>query len=279
MEYLVSTNWLKQHQHCDDLVILDCMNFSKLDNSTGNYRTYSGHLEWRQEHIKGAGFADFSAEMSGQHETFRNVLPSPQELAVAIGSLGISNKHRVVLYDSSQSMWAARLWWMLCWIGFENVAVLDGGLQKWKADGGRTVNTYKKRQPESLVPHFQPGFFVSKEVVLEAIEDANVLIIDALSKEQYNGQTSILGLCGHIPGAINIPAESLIDPKTGLFFPFEKLPLHFQSNKSQRTIIYCGSGIAAASVAFTMVRLGFQDVAIYMPGLQEWVSKEYPLVN
>jgi len=178
------------------------------------------------------------------------------------------------------SMWAARVWWMLRWVGFDNAAILDGGWQSWEEEGRRT-STKSYRHPEaSLTLSLRPELFVTREAVTVALGDEFTCIIDALSEAQFRGEASELGLCGHIPGALNIPAASLVHSDTGRYLPESQLADRFPENRSRRTIIYCGSGIAAASNAFTMTRLGFADLTIYMPGLQEWVQyADAPLVN
>ncbi len=271
MESLVSTNWLQEHLHDTDLIILDCTNFAEYDKSANRYLTVSGLPQWKDEHITGAGFADFSKEMSGDTNRYRNTLPDPEKLAVAMGNLGISSQSKVVLYDTCNSMWAARVWWMLRWIGFDNAAVLDGGLSRWKSDGGSTDKLHVSRQSEILTPRIRPDIFVDRQALRIALVDASVLIVDALTQEQFSGKATRLGISGHISGAVNIPAESLVDPCTGEYFSTSTLSARFPDDKTQSTIIYCGSGIAAASTAFTMHRLGFDKVAIYMPGLQEWM--------
>jgi thiosulfate/3-mercaptopyruvate sulfurtransferase len=169
---------------------------------------------------------------------------------------------------------------MLRWIGFDNAAVLDGGLQHWKATGGATTSQITLPEQQALAIHIRPELFVTKADVEKALKDGATLIIDALSEAQFRGSGSDLGICGHIPGAINIPATSLINPDSGQYYPHEKQAGVFPEDPSKPIIVYCGSGIAAASVAFTLHRLGFINVAIYMPGLQEWMcDADAPLIN
>jgi len=277
---LVSVEWLSAHLDDPDLVVLDCTNFAEFDTKTGKYNTISGRKNWAKDHITGSQFADFTDGLSGDCKLYRNTLPDPQHFATALTKLGVGDETRVVLYDTGASMWAARVWWMLRWIGFDKVTVLDGGLAQWKASRGKTTSQFCTPRPRELTAHMRPKIFVTKDDVKASLEDGSTLIIDALSKGQYAGSDSDLGICGHISGAINIPATSLIDPKTGLYYPLEKLACSFPQDRSRPTIIYCGSGIAAASVAYTMHRLGFDNIAIYMPGLQEWMSgTNLPLTN
>jgi len=280
MESMVSARWLSEHLDDPDLVVLDCTNFAELSANGESYRTVSGRRCWEDGHIAGSGFADFTSGLSGDDTQYRNALPDPDRFAAAMGALGVGDDSRVVLYDSVNSMWAARVWWMLRWVGFDNAAVLDGGWRNWKAEGGRISTEPPRHHDATLTPHPRPELFVTKEAVMAALGDGSTCLVDALSEAQFNGTGSALGLSGHIPGAMNIPAASLVDPVTTRYLPGEQLADSFPIEPSTRIILYCGSGIAAASNAYQMTRLGFANVTIYMPGLQEWVrDPDAPLIN
>lgn len=280
MEIIVSTAWLDEHLDDPDLVLLDCTNLAELGPNGRDYITVSGRQHWEQEHIYRSGYADFTLGLSGDATQYRNMLPDPELFAAAMGELGVGDDKRVVLYDAKLSMWAARVWWMLRWVGFDNAAVLDGGWRSWTAEGRRTSTAPSPYEAAVLTPRPRPELFVTREAVMAALDDGSTCIIDALSEAQFKGEKSQLGLCGHIPGALNIPAEDLVDPETTRFLPEDQLADRLAVSGDRRTIIYCGSGIAAASNAHAMVRLGYQDISIYMPGLQEWVYIDgAPLVN
>lgn len=280
MDTLVSHDWLSTHLDDPDLVVIDCTNFANWSEPHGMFRTTSGRNHWIDEHIEGSRHADFTTPgFVGDVSRFRNMLPDPKGFADAMAGLGVHDGARVVLYDDAASLWATRVWWMLRWIGFDKAAVLDGGWQNWDASGGRVSETPRPHDPADLVHGHRPDLFVTREDVLAAIEDGTV-IIDALSEAQFQGQQDELGIKGHIPGAINVPGASLVDQITECFLPDDELAALFPQDKTQRCILYCGSGIAASSVAFVMTRLGYKDVAIYMPGLQEWITDSTaPLVN
>ena len=272
MENLVSTDWLSKHLDDPDLVILDCTNYAEFDASSQRYKTTSGCKNWVEEHIEHSVYADFTKGLAGNCRRFRNTLPEPEQFAVSMGELGVSDHSRVVLYDSGYSMWAARVWWMLRWVGFDNAAILNGGWQSWEAEGRRISSEPSTVKPGQLTIRLRPELFVTKDDIISALEDGSIRLIDALSEVQFSGESSELGLSGHIPTALNIPAASLVDPETAKYIPDALLRDRFLCENAKHTIIYCGSGIAAASNAFVMTRLGFKDLAIYMPGLQEWIE-------
>jgi thiosulfate/3-mercaptopyruvate sulfurtransferase len=280
LEYLVSSKWLDEHLEDSDLVVLDCTNHAAPRTIKEGYVTVSGRESWGQEHIPGSNHADFSSNLSGDKTHYRNALPSPEQFVSAMGALGIGDDSRVVLYDKTNSMWAARVWWMLRWAGFDNAAVLDGGYRDWKLQGRRVSTTFPCTNQQILTLHSRPELFVTKEIVMSSLGDRSTCLIDALSEAQFNGKESDLGLSGHIPGAINIPATSLLEPEPGQYLSDKQLIKILPHNQYERTIIYCGSGIAAASNALIMSRLGYENVSIYMPGLQEWIQDDSaPLVN
>ncbi len=280
MDILVSQDWLSAHLDDPDLVVIDCTNFADWSDADGMYRTTSGRDHWLDEHIATSRHADFTMPgFTGDAARFRNTLPDPQEFADAMARLGVGDGMRVVLYDDAASLWATRVWWMLRWIGFDRAAVLDGGWQNWDANDGRVSHNPTPCRPAKLTAAPRPGLFVTRPDVEAAIA-RGTLLIDALSEAQFLGQQAELGLKGHIPTAINIPGAGLVDQISECFEPLDRLAARFPQDRTQPAIVYCGSGVAAASVAFVMVRLGFEDVALYLPGLQEWTSDpSAPLIN
>ena len=280
MQNLVSVTWLNEQLHNPELRVFDCTNFAEFDARSNKYQTASGRENWKRGHIPSSSYMEFIPGLTGDDTLYRNTLPTPEQFAKTLGELGIGNDSKVVLYDTENSMWAARVWWMLHWIGFDNAVVLDGGFSGWKSKFGAASNDFACYNAASLSCHTRANLFIDQIAMENALDDGSILIIDALGEAQFNGIESSLGLCGHIPGAINIPATSLLDPVTKQFLALKQLVKIFPQDRSTKTIIYCGSGIAAATNAFLMNQLGFKDVAIYMPGLQEWVQNQnLPIIN
>ncbi len=280
MKNLVSIAWLNKHLLDPELRIFDCTNFAEFDFKSNKYRTASGRENWKRGHIAGSSYMEFSSGLTGDNTLYRNTLPSPEQFAETMAELGIGDNSKVVLYDTENSMWAARIWWMLRWIGFDNAVILDGGFSGWKSKHGTVSNDSACYKAASLGCHTRTNLFIDQTAMRDALNNEPILIVDALSEAQFNGHESSLGLCGHIPGAINIPATSLIDPITRQFLVLAQLVKIFPQDRNTKTIIYCGSGIAASTNAFVMNSLGFKDVAIYMPGLQEWVQNtNLPIIN
>lgn len=269
---ILSQNRLRRELKERRTVVLDCTNTARFCSETGRYVTVSGRPEWARCHIAGSGHLDFTRPgLTDGGSWHRNTLPEPGEFALAMARLGIGPDSRIVLYDSVGSQWAARVWWMLRWIGFDNAAVLDGGLGAWRG----YVETGESPAPapgEPLTPRLRPEMFASREDVVATLRGGGV-VIDALSEAQFSGRQSELGLKGHIPGACNIPAETLISAGgTEYRSEMELRPL-FGWDPDQPITLYCGSGVAAASLAMVMTQLGYSRISIYMPGLQEWIDR------
>lgn len=270
MEQLVSTGWLADQLGAPDLVVLDCTVFLTMGDN--GYVSESGRQNWTEGHIPGAGFADLNEDLVDASSQYRYALPAARHFADAMQRLGVSDNSRVVLYDDNRSMWAARVWWMLRWIGFDNAALLDGGLKAWKAEG-RPVSVEATAATEGgLTVNERPQLIADKADVLAAIDDGATCLIDALPPASFNGDVNVYGRPGHIPGASNASAAALVDDETGRYLSADELRSRFPDDQSARVVNYCGGGIAASSTAFVQTMLGFTDVAVYTASLQEWVG-------
>ncbi|NND42050.1 MAG: sulfurtransferase [Silicimonas sp.] len=269
MDTLVSTDWLSRHLDDPELVVLDCT--VETDVSEAGLRNSSGYDTYLQGHIPGAGFADLKGGLSDPANPVEFTPPSPEDFCAAMGRLGVGDSSRVVLYDRSYSAWAARVWWMLRWVGFDRAAILDGGFGAWSAEG-RAVSTDAPQHPmRYLKPHPRPRLIADRDEVLAAIDDPKVNIIDTLMPEMYRGETAMYGRPGHIPTAINISGPGLLD-ETGHLKPKADLDAMHALGPDERAITYCGGGILASLNAFVMTRLGYKDVAVYTASLQEWAE-------
>lgn len=270
MDSLVTAEWLQEHLDDPNLVVLDCTVVIE-QTEEGGIRTVSGKANYDAGHIPTAGFADLTADLADSDSSYQYALPAPEDFAAAMGALGVGDDTRVVLYDTYYSGWAARVWWMLRWIGFDQAALLDGGLDAWTAAGG-TLSTEPSSEPaRKLTVTLRPELIADREEVLASIEDDAVRLIDAMPEAHYRGEWTMYGRPGHIPGAANVPVTALVDD-TGRYLTDSELAALFDGDRDSRAITYCGGGIAASSNAFVMTRLGYTDVAVYTASLQEWAA-------
>ncbi len=280
---LVDTDWLAGHLEDDDLVVLDCTVFlapAKDPNAPKN-----GREAWEAGHIPGSVYADLAKDLSDKDAAVRFMLPDAEHFSAAMSALGVGEGSTVVCYDGAGAMWSARIWWMLRAYGFDNAAVLDGGSRKWKAEG-RPLSTGPAPVgvPEGaasiakFVARPREGVFATKEDVLAAINDGGTCVINALGADIHDGSAkSPYGRDGHIPSSVNVAAMSLIDDDTFAYRPLEEIRELFAATgalERDRTITYCGGGIAASSDAFMLTMLGHKNVAVYDASLSEWAADE-----
>ncbi len=227
MNTLVTAEWLKQQLNDPNigpkLIVLDCTVLLE-STDAGGFRSVNGRAHYTRGHIPTAGFADLFGDLSDNDSPYEFALPDPEQFAAAMRALGVSDDSRVVLYDANRSVWAARVWWMLRWIGFDRAALLDGGLQAWRASDGE-LSTEPARHPAGkLTLALRPALIADRNEVLASINKDDVNIIDALPKPHYRGTMSMYARPGHISGASNVPATSLVDD-TGRLLPRDALSL------------------------------------------------------
>lgn len=280
-EFLVETEWLASHLHDPNLVILDCTTHLIPDPKI-TYTVKPGREDFEKGHIPGAQFVDLQADLSdntGRYGKLRFMLPSVTDFSAGIGRFGVGDSSRVVLYSTANPQWATRVWWMLRNYGFDNAGVLNGGFQKWQREG-RPVETgpARPRPPATFTVRQDRHLMVGKEAVRDAIGDANICTINALSAQQHTGSGgNAYGRVGRVAKSVNIPAAALLDPETNAFLPAPALRAKFDAvgafDKTQ-VITYCGGGIAASADALALVMLGHPDVRIYDASMSEWANDD-----
>jgi thiosulfate/3-mercaptopyruvate sulfurtransferase len=205
------------------------------------------------------------------------MMPDAAQLSEAFGRHGISDDSEVVLYSIGTPMWATRFWWMLTSLGFENLTVLDGGLDKWKLEG-RALETgpAKGYRPATFTAKPKPGFFVDKHATLEATTAPNTVVVNALGPQFHKGlEPSRYGRPGRVPGSCNVSAATLLDPQTKAFIPLADAEMKFAGQgitKDKRVVAYCGGGISATVDLFLLHRLGYKNLTLYDGSMGEWAK-------
>ena len=190
----------------------------------------AGRQAYLRSHIPGARYADLNRDLSAPigPMTGRHPLPAPEAFAAWLGSAGIGNDTQVVAYDDANGSMAARLWWMLRWVGHEAVAVLDGGFKAWNAAGGALQGGHTDVHGTQFMPHPDPNAVLSTADVQQALQDPAALLVDARAPERYAGTVEpIDAVAGHIPGAVNHPFTANLDA-TGHFLPGNELRRRWQ---------------------------------------------------
>lgn len=273
-EYLVSTAWLAQHLDDARVRVLDATTHLPPLPDFSLYEVVSGRADFEKAHIPGAQFVDIEEELSASHARLHFTLPDARTFADAMSRLGVEEDTRVICYASANHWWATRLWWMLRVFGHDRVAVLDGGFQKWRAEG-RPVESGPGRlvAPGRFLARPHPELVASKADVLAAIGRRDVCTVNALRPEQHAGTGGVhYGRRGHIPGSVNIAAVAHVNPDNTFKSADQLRAMFAGALGSPEVIAYCGGGIAATSVALVLAALGYDRVRIYDNSLTEWAA-------
>jgi thiosulfate/3-mercaptopyruvate sulfurtransferase len=280
---LVSSEWLASNLTNPVLRVFDATVFLHVNKDGPGYIPESGRAKWMQAHIPEAGFLDLISEFSDPDANVRFMMPSATRFAMLAGNLGIGDDTAVVLYSAGSVMWSTRAWWMLRSIGFDNVAVLDGGWEKWQRENRPTSNQQTTYPPAQLTPRYRAERWADKADVVRAMADPTVCTINALSPEVYSGEKNMYGRPGHIPGSHNVFYNTLLDSNDGTFLKPAALRDRFAAIgaiEHPRVIAYCGGGISATMDALALTLIGHPNVAVYDGSMMEWVADTaLPLVN
>jgi thiosulfate/3-mercaptopyruvate sulfurtransferase len=277
---LISTQELAGLMGQSNLRIFDCTTYLEYQ-PTGSgipYLVVPGRHTFEAGHIPGADFLDLQGEFSDQDTELRFMMPEVAQCEAAFGRHGVGNDSRVVLYSIGTAMWATRFWWMLQSLGFD-AAVLDGGFDKWKAEG-RAIETGAARgyPPASFVAKPRAGHFVNARETLKASSEANTVVVNALGPQFHKGlEPSRYGRAGRIPGSVNVSAATLIDPETKTFLPLAEAEKKFASagvTRDKRVVAYCGGGISATMDLLQLHRLGYDNLTLYDGSMGEWAKDE-----
>jgi thiosulfate/3-mercaptopyruvate sulfurtransferase len=267
---LVSTAWLAGHLGRPGLVVLDASWY--LPRQQRDPRT-----EYLAGHIPGARWFDLDAA-SRQDTELPHMLPSPDHFATRMTALGVGDESSVVVYDGSGTqMSAPRLWWMLRVFGHDQVAVLDGGMTAWRAEG-RPVEVGEPAAARAAVftPKYRAELVRGREEVERLVHGGGGAMVDARSRERFQGLVDEPrpGLRrGHIPGACNLPFTELVDPASGRYLPVEELRnklLQEGVNLDGSLVTTCGSGVTACSLALAIQLATGREVPVYDGSWAEW---------
>ena len=275
---IVNTSWLAGNLRDPSLRVFDCTTYLRYETGTGRpYRVESGHSDYDKGHIPGSAFLDLQGELSDSSARFNFTMPALDDLAARFAAKGIGEGTRAVLYSRGSMQWATRVWWMLRAVGFDAAAVLDGGFDKWSAEGRPTETAETRHPPATLVARPRPGLFVGKDEVKAAIGDAGACTVDALAPDLHRGDNPRYGRPGRIPGSVNVPALDLLEAGSLTPKPPEAVAAVFEAvgaDPSKRILLYCGGGIAATLDAFLLHQLGYRNLAVYDASMSEWAKDE-----
>jgi thiosulfate/3-mercaptopyruvate sulfurtransferase len=270
---VVSAQWLLEHLNNANVAIADCR-FS-LQNPA------LGQQQYEASHIPGAYYLDLNQDLSGpvQQHGGRHPLPNPEALAAKLAVMGVNSKSYsneptlVVAYDDSRFAYAARLWWLLNYLGHERVAVLDGGYSGWQANGYPVTLDSPKSQPGNFTLHVHPELAVDIEAVKAKKDLPGVVLVDSRETARYRGEHEPIDpIAGHIPSAVNYPWQDVTDDQ-GFCYPLAQQLQRWESlQAAPEILVYCGSGVTACVNLLSMAIANLPIGILYAGGWSDWCS-------
>ncbi|MDH3639597.1 MAG: sulfurtransferase [Gammaproteobacteria bacterium] len=267
---LITAEELAQNLDDSSWVIFDCR-FS-LANVDRGERSYN------KSHIPGAYYAHLDRDLCSPKtpELGRHPLPDPEEFAAWLGQRGVTGTTQVVAYDDAGAAIAGRLWWMLRWLGHDNVAVLDGGWRAWQDGEFPADSTTPELREEEFTASPRRDLWLDTDQVVATMNGGRDLIVDARAPERYAGILEPLDpVAGHVPGAVNLPFAGNLDGE-GRFLTKDKLKKRlrdFLKGISAESVVnMCGSGVTACQNILAMEHAGLKGSRLYVGSWSAWIS-------
>jgi thiosulfate/3-mercaptopyruvate sulfurtransferase len=265
---LVSTDWLAAHFRDPHIRVVDAS--FKLPGIAPTARE-----DYDRGHIPGAVFFDID-DIAQPDTSLPHMIPPPDLFARKMEALGIGDDDRVIVYDGAGLSSAGRAWWMLRLFGHQDVAILDGGLPKWKAEGRALDSATSNPPSRRFTARFNPALVRDKAALLDNLSTRREQVLDARAAGRFDGsaEESWPGRRrGHIPGSRNLPYERVTDPQTRQLRSAEELSELFREAgvELERSIVTsCGSGVTACALAFALHLIGHPGAAVYDGSWSEW---------
>ncbi len=269
---LVETGWLADRLGAPEVRVLDASYY--LPNEGRDTRA-----EFLAGHIPGAVFFDIDA-VADATNPLPHMLPHADQFARQVGALGIANEHQVVVYDTAGLFSAARVWWMFRAFGHDRVAVLNGGMPKWLAEGRAVEGGDGAPAMAAFTANYRPALVRSLEDMRANLEGGGAQVLDARGAGRFDGTEPEMraGLrSGHIPGSRNLPYPKLVDPATKAVLDRAGLGEGFAAagiDLGRPVVTTCGSGVTACVLALGLHLLGHEDVAVYDGSWTEWGGRD-----
>ena len=265
---LIDPSTLAPHLTDDRWVVVDC----RFDLTAPE----KGEQDYLDAHIPGARYAHLDRDLSGEKtgSNGRHPLPTAEQMRERFGAMGIGPRAQVVAYDADTGMYAARLWWMLRFMGHDAVAVLDGGLAHWVRDGHAVRGGREVIRPATFVGAPRESWRLDASTVQAHLSDADSLLVDARAEPRFRGDSEPLDKrAGHIPGACNFFfQQNLNEDKT--FKSSEALRAAWgavlKKRPVEQVVMYCGSGVTACHNLLALERAGLPGARIYPGSWSEW---------
>ncbi|MGF1515823.1 MAG: sulfurtransferase [Elainellaceae cyanobacterium] len=266
---LVSAQWLHNHLAIPNLVIADCR-FSLTEPEAGLHAYQRGH-------IPGAVYVHLNRDLSGPLQPSkrggRHPLPDINKLARTLEASGIGDQTTVVAYDDSRFAFAARLWWLLRYLGHDRVAILDGGFAGWCDQGYPVEQETPAPNPQTFTPQVQTDWVVDKPGVESRQNLENTVLVDSRSGDRYRGEREPIDpVAGHIPGAVNRFWREVTDEQGCGRSPDEQRQRWQDLEAAEEIVVYCGSGVTACVNLLSLELAGLGPGKLYAGSWSDWCS-------
>jgi thiosulfate/3-mercaptopyruvate sulfurtransferase len=264
---IVSPEWLAAHLNDSNLIVIDCR-FSLADPELGQQ-------QYQTNHIPGSFYLDLNRDLSSPVSKHggRHPLPNFTELAAKLSAIGVTKETLIVAYDDSRFAFAARLWWLIRYMGSDRVAILDGGFSAWKTAGYPLSDLPPTPQPGNFEPQLKPEYLVDIEVVKARKDQPGVVLIDSRENERYAGlREPIDPIAGHIPSAVNYPWQDVTGEGGKVRSLLEQQQRWQQVKSADEVIVYCGSGVTACVNLLSLEIAGISNAKLYAGSWSDWCS-------
>lgn len=270
-QLLVTTDWLAAHLQDSDLRIVDIRGHV-LPATEPPPHYFNHRADYERSHIPGAVFVDWVQEITDPNDPHHAQIAKPERYAALMSCIGVGAKTLVVAYDDAGGMFAARLWWSLNYYGHTRVVVLDGGWNKWIAEGRPVTAEIPQIVPAEFVAYPNPALYRSSDQVLAAL-NTKTQLMDVRTSTEYAGQASRAARKGHIPGAVNLPRTDLLNSDGTLLSP-EQLRVRFAETgitaETPEIIVYCNGGVSASYGLLALRVAGIHQSAVYDGSWKDW---------
>jgi thiosulfate/3-mercaptopyruvate sulfurtransferase len=267
-DFVVSAKYLSEHLDDPQVVIVDCR-FALANPELG-------HQQYQISHIRKAHYLDLNKDLSRPVERHggRHPLPDASELANKLAAIGVNFQETlVVAYDDSRLAFAARLWWLLRYLGHDKVALLDGGWAAWQAAGYPVTDALPTAVPGTFVPQLRQEWVLNIDAVKARKDLPEVVLVDSRESDRYLGKHEPIDpIAGHIPGAINYPWQDVTDAQGYLHSLAEQKQRWLDVEQKAEVLVYCGSGVTACVNLFSLELAGIHTGKLYAGSWSDWCS-------
>lgn len=275
---LVSTDWLAEHLHDPNLRVIDIRGYVHARDIGGGHQEadYVGAPEeYAAGHLPGASFVDWTADIIDPENPVKVQIAPPELFKQAMEERGIGDESDVVIVDHTGGNFATRMWWALKYYGHDRAAVLDGGIRKWEAEGRPIVSDQSVVPDVTFTPRVRPELRMEAGDLLALAEAENGLVLDARDAGQYSGQIARGPRGGRVPGAVHLPAKSLVhaDGTWKSLDAQREILRDGGVQGDERVVAYCNGGVTATMVLFALDRTGHRNYANYDGSWNEWTER------